>query len=231
MPDSTVSPAPRRARRKDARPAEVIEAARALFIERGYAATKVEDVARRAGVSVGLPYLYFENKAGLFKAVVRATLLPQVALGEDMLRSYAGPTADLLRLVARSFLETMASPVGGIPKLVIAEAHAFPDIARFYAEEVVVRGRAFFAAILTRGIERGEFRPVDVPHTARILAAPLSMLCIWSHSLAPFDETTSTTPEGYIDAYLDVVLAGLAAPSPPPAPSPGLPSVGKTDPL
>lgn len=210
MPDST--PVPRRARRKDARPAEVIEAARALFIERGYAATKVEDVARRAGVSVGLPYLYFESKEGLFKAVVRATILPQVAQGEELLRSFTGPTADLLRRVAHGFLETMASPVGGLPKLVIAEAHNFPDIARFYTDEVVARGRAFFAAILTRGIERGEFRPVDVPHTARVLSAPLSLLCIWCHSLAPFESAPDTTPQGYIDAYLDVVLAGLAMP-------------------
>lgn len=210
MPDSI--PVPRRTRRKDARPAEVIAAARALFIERGYAATKVEDVARRAGVSVGLPYLYFENKEGLFKAVVRDTILPQVAQGEDLLRSFAGPTADLLRRVAHGFLEALASPAGGLPKLVIAEAHNFPDIARFYVDEVVTRGRAFFTAIIARGIERGEFRKVDAGHMARVVAAPLSLLSIWNHSLAPYDVNADTTPEGYIEAYLDVILAGLAMP-------------------
>lgn len=210
MPDT--APQSRRIRRKDARPAEVIEAARDLFIERGYAATKVEDVARRAGVSIGLPYLYFGSKEELFKAVVRDTILPQVQMGEALLTSFTGHTADLLRLVALNFLAVQASPAGGLPKLVIAEAHNFPDISRFYVEEVVVRGRAFFATILERGIARGEFRPVDIPHTARVLAAPLSLLSIWHHSLSAYETAPGTTPEGYIGAYLDLVLAGLMAP-------------------
>lgn len=211
MPHESPSPPSRRARRKEARPAEMIEAARDLFIERGFAATKLEDVARRAGVSVGLPYVYFENKAGLFKAVVRESVLPNIRLGEEMLESFPGPTEELLRAIVGRYWQMNREPAAGLPKLVVAEATNFPDIARFYVEEVVMRGRRFFARIIQRGIDRGEFRPVDTQQMARVLAAPLSMLTIWSHSLAPYEIDPEATAEGYLDAYLDLVLHGLRA--------------------
>ncbi len=211
-------PSPRRARRKDARPAEVIEAARDLFVSRGYAATKLEEVARRAGVSVGLPYLYFANKEELFKAVVRAAILPQFRMGEEMLEGYEGSSADLLRRLVRKGWELERSPNGGLGKLVIAEAQNFPDIARFYLEEVVLRGRRFFERVIERGIARGEFRPVDVPYTARVVAAPLTVLSLWHRSFAAFEpDPAATDPDAYLTAYLDLVLAGLRAG---PGPSP-----------
>ncbi|PWC42346.1 TetR/AcrR family transcriptional regulator [Azospirillum sp. TSO22-1] len=211
MPHESPPQPARRTRRKEARPAEMIEAARDLFIERGFAATKLEDVARRAGVSVGLPYVYFENKAGLFKAVVRESVLPNIRLGEELLDSYPGPTDDLLRLIVNRFWQMNREPSAGLPKLVVAEATNFPDIARFYMEEVVMRGRRFFARIIQRGIDRGEFRPVDVMQMARVMAAPLSMLTIWTHSLAPHELDPGATAEGFLDAYLDLVLHGLRA--------------------
>ena len=212
------TPPTRRTRRKEARPAEMIEAARDLFIERGFAATKLEDVARRAGVSVGLPYVYFENKAGLFKAVVRESVLPNIRMGEEMLESFPGPTEDLLRQLVARYRQMNDEPAAGLPKLVMAEAANFPDLARFYVEEVVMRGRGIFARLIHRGIDRGEFRPVDVQHMARVLAAPLTMLTIWSHSLAPYEIDPGTTAEGFLDAYLDLVLHGLRA-SPKDAPN------------
>ncbi|HYH38854.1 MAG TPA: TetR/AcrR family transcriptional regulator [Azospirillum sp.] len=211
MPHESPSPPARRTRRKEARPAEMIEAARDLFIERGFAATKLEDVARRAGVSVGLPYVYFENKAGLFKAVVRESVLPNIRLGEEMVESFPGPTDELLRLIVARFWQMNREPAAGLPKLVVAEATNFPDIARFYMEEVVMRGRRFFARLIQRGIDRGEFRPVDVMQMARVVSAPLSMLTIWTHSLAPHEIDPEATAEGFLDAYLDLVLHGLRA--------------------
>lgn len=228
MPDAPASPTAlsktpqaRRTRRKDARPDEVIEAARDLFVSRGFAATKLEDVARRAGVSVGLPYLYFQNKEGLFKAVVRASILPQFRLGEDMLEGYQGSSAALLDLLIRKAWQLEQSPTGGLGKLVIAEAHNFPDIARFYLEEVVLRGRRFFERVIERGIARGEFRSVDVKQAARVVAAPLSILSLWHRSLAPFEpDPAATDPDAYLTAYLDLVLAGLRAAPGPAAPEP-----------
>ena len=212
MPDSTPLPPTRRARRKEARPAEVIEAARDLFIARGYAATKLEDVAKKAGVSVGLPYLYFENKEGLFKAVVRESILPQFEMGEAMLDSHTGSSEAFLRVLAQKFWEMEQSPNAGLSKLVIAEAGNFPDIARFYMEEVVLRGRRFFARILQRGIDRGEFRPMDVEQVARVAAAPLTMLSLWNRSLRPFEpDPVKDGAEPYLDAYLDLILHGLKA--------------------
>ncbi|WP_448205565.1 TetR/AcrR family transcriptional regulator [Azospirillum sp. sgz302134] len=212
MPDGSPSPAPRRSRRKDARPAEVIEAARDLFVTRGYAATKLEDVAKKAGVSVGLPYLYFENKEGLFKAVIRESILPQFRLGEDLLDAHTGSTEEFLRILAQKFWEMEQCPNAGMSKLVIAEAGNFPDIARFYMDEVILRGRRFFARILQRGIDRGEFRPMDVNQMARVAAAPLTMLSLWNHSLRPFEpDQASASAELYLDAYLDLLLRGLRA--------------------
>ncbi len=212
MPDTAPPPTHRRSRRKEARPAEVIEAARDLFMSRGYAATKLEDVARKAGVSVGLPYLYFENKEGLFKAVVRESILPQFRMGEEMLDSFTGSSEEFLRFLAHKFWEMEQSPNAGLSKLVIAEAGNFPDIARFYMEEVVLRGRRFFARILQRGIDRGEFRPMDVEQMARVAAAPLTMLSLWNRSLRPYEpDPVHAAGEPYIDAYLDLVLHGLRA--------------------
>lgn len=212
MPDTVPPPAQRRSRRKEARPAEVIEAARDLFMSRGYAATKLEDVARKAGVSVGLPYLYFESKEGLFKAVVRESILPQFRMGEEMLDGFAGSSEAFLRILAQKFWEMEQSPNAGLSKLIIAEAGNFPDIARFYMEEVVLRGRRFFARILQRGIDRGEFRPMDVEQMARVAAAPLTMLSLWNRSLRPYEpDPAHAAGEPYIDAYLDLILHGLRA--------------------
>ena len=212
MPHASPTPSPaRRTRRKEARPAEMIEAARDLFIERGFAATKLEDVARRAGVSVGLPYVYFESKAGLFKAVVRESVLPTIRLGEETVAGFTGPTEDLLRMMVAHYRQMNDEPSAGLTKLVMAEAGNFPDIARFYVEEVVMRGRRFFAGIVQRGIDRGEFRRVDPMQMARVLAAPLSLLGIWSHSLAAYEVDPGATADGYLDAYLDLVLHGLRA--------------------
>ena len=77
----SATPVPRK-RRKEARPSELLEAALELFVEKGFAATRLEDVASRAGVSKGTLYLYFENKDALFKAVVQEGIIPVIAENE-----------------------------------------------------------------------------------------------------------------------------------------------------
>ena len=128
-----------------------------------------------------------------------------------MVEGFTGPTEDLLRLIVERYWQMNREPSAGLPKLVVAEAGNFPDLARFYVEEVVMRGRRFFARIVQRGIDRGEFRPVDPMQMARVLAAPLSLLSIWSHSLAPYEIDPDATAEGFLDSYLDLVLHGLRA--------------------
>lgn len=198
-------------RRKEARPGEILEAALELFAEKGFAATRLNEVADRAGISKGTLYLYFDSKEALFQAVIREMLLPQVEQAETMAGTFTGTTHELLRGMSRFWRESiMNSRLSGIPKLVIAEAGNFPDLARFYYENVVKRGMALAERMLRRGIERGEFRDCNVTYTARVLLAPMVFAAIWEHSLRPFDEREYDVG-AFFDAHLELVLTGLAA--------------------
>jgi len=200
---------PRWERRKDARPSELLDAALELFAEKGYAATRLEDVAGRAGVSKGTLYLYFDSKEELFKAVVRGAIVPAIQDAEHLLEQFEGDAAELLRQIIVGWWRFIgASRVSAIPKLMICEARNFPEIAEFYYDEVVSRGKRMFERALQRGIESGEFRPLDIECTTRILMSPLLMTCLWQHSLAAC-EREQPDPERYIETYLGLVLAGL----------------------
>ena len=94
---------PRWERRKDARPQELLAAALDLFVEKGYAATRLEDVARRAGVSKGTLYLYFENKEELVQAVVRDTIAPAIGVGQAIIAGFEGHSEDLLRNIMQTW--------------------------------------------------------------------------------------------------------------------------------
>ena len=198
-------------RRKEARPDEILAAALASFAERGFAATRLEDVAARAGVSKGTLYLYFNGKEQLFEAVVRARLLPNLERLEALLATFEGPSASLLERLLLTMAEVVGSQLGAIPKLVIAEAGNFPELARFYLEEVVRRGLRLIGAILRRGIERGEFRAVDVDHVVYCVIAPMLIAALWKNSLEPYDERTLDA-QALARAHLDLLLRGLEAP-------------------
>src|SRR3954463_15690926 len=161
-----------RSRRKHARPGEIVAAALASFADRGYAATKLEDVAAAAGISKGTIYLYFQTKEELFRAVVRQAVLPNLEAAEAQFASHEGSCAELLRALAQRFLHLLDSDLTAVPKLVIAESGNFPAIAQFYADTVLRRAFALVEGILTRGMERGEFRRLDVHATLPLLDAP-----------------------------------------------------------
>ena len=129
---------PRWERRKQARPSELVAAALALFVEKGYAGTRLEDVAARAGVSKGTLYLYFANKEELFKAVVRENIVRNIAQAQQMVSAYEGDTGALLAHLMREWWRRIGdTPASGIPKLVVSESGNFPQIARFYFDEVI----------------------------------------------------------------------------------------------
>jgi AcrR family transcriptional regulator len=201
---------PRWRRRKEARPDEILAAALASFAERGFAATRLEDVAARAGVSKGTLYLYFPGKEELFEAVVRARLLPNLERLEALLASFEGPSAALLERLLLTMAEVVGSQLGAIPKLVIAEAGNFPELARFYLNEVVRRGLRLIGAILRRGIARGEFRAVDVDHTVFCVIAPMLIAALWKNSLEPHD-AAPLDAQALARAHLDLLLRGLEA--------------------
>lgn len=201
------------ARRKDARPEEITAAALELFVERGYANTRLEDVAARAGVSKGTVYLYFANKEELFKAVVREGLVSPLLEMRELVERFEGPSMELLRMLMSGWWSRIGSTrLAGIPKLMIAEARNFPEIARFYVEEVVEPGQRTIARIVERGIERGEFRPVDPQEAAMLISAPMLVIMLWRHSLACCVPAGSDfDPQSLIKAQLEALSRALAA--------------------
>lgn len=199
--------APRR-RRKEARPQELTAAALALFVEKGFAATKLDEVAARAGVSKGTLYLYFDSKEALFKAVILEGVVPAIEAGEALLDAHDDPVA-LLRAILLGWWERIGNTeLGGIPKLMMSEARNFPDVAVFYDRAVIQRGLGLVRTAVSRGIERGVFRPVDLDTVGTVLIAPLLHLALWRHSYASCCGR-DTNVERYLQTCLDVMLNGL----------------------
>ena len=209
LPEARVQ-AQRWRRRKEARPSEILDAALDCFAEHGFAATRLDDVAHRAGITKGTLYLYFPNKEELFKAVVAQALVPNLERGEALLSEAAEPqsTAALLAEVMRGWAELASSPAGAIPKIVVSEAGNFPDLARFYREQVVDRGMALLRRVLQLGIARGEFRALDLDDTVRCVVAPLLMAMLWRHSLGRH-ELAGFDPDALCQTHLQLLLNGL----------------------
>ncbi len=200
---------PIRARRPEDRAQEIARAALDLFVSRGFAATKLEDVARAASVSKGLPYVYFKNKEELFKAVIVEAVSGPLAQAAEMIEGFDGSSEDLLRQLVAGFRAFEESPGGGVIKLILAEAGNFPDVAKFFCTSFDLRGRELFIRTLRRGVERGEFRPLDdLETTALVIAQPLAMFSAWRRSLAPYDPA-KVDSDTYYASYLDFVLKGL----------------------
>jgi len=201
---------PRWKRRKDARHGEIVAAALELFVERGYEATKLADVARRAGVTKGTLYLYFDSKEALFKAVVRETIVPVIAQGEVTAQSFTGSARDLFERLVREYWRLVGeTSISSIPRLMIAEAGNFPELARFYYEEVVTRGHRLMAGVLERGIKAGEFRPVNLAVATKLAMSPLM------HAVVARKSFSACMPEGfdvasYLDTHIDLYLHGIA---------------------
>lgn len=200
---------PRWRRRKDARPSEIVEAALDSFVERGFAATRLDDIAKRAGVTKGTLYLYFDSKEELFKAVVRQSVVPILAGAERAVAASQAPTPELLGQFISSFADNViGSRVSGIPKLVLAEAANFPDLARFYRSEVIERGMRLVRGLIQRGIDRGEFRRVELEHVFFCVIAPLLIAMLWRHSLGRADKT-SLDAHALCRTHVDLLLRGL----------------------
>ena len=197
-------------RRKDARPQEILEAALSVFAEKGFAAARMDDIAVRARVSKGTIYLYFESKEAVFRALVQQTLARRVSDFALAVRDHRGPVAPLLReLLLRLGHFIATSDFVVLPKMVIAEAGNFPDLARIYREEVVERGLALFGGLLQSGMERGELRKVPVQHAVRLCLAPLLLAAMWRTTFAPLDREPYDYA-GLMEAHVSTLLRGLA---------------------
>jgi len=203
-----------RARRKQARPAELLAAALDCFVEKGFAATRMEDIARRAGVAKGTFYLYFPSKEAVFEALVRETLLPRIATLE-LSAGMAGLGAEAkLRAILSMLGQVLADPkLVAIPKLVLAEAGNFPDMARFYRREVIARGQALLIALFREGVEKGEFRPLpDLDILARLFMGPVVLTALWQTTFAPVEETPMPI-DRLLSTHADLFLRSIKAPT------------------
>lgn len=220
LTSNTPSAAPaRHERRKDARPGELLDAALALFVEKGFAATRAEEVAKRAGVSKGTLFLYFASKEELFKAVVRENISGRFVEWNAEFASFEGSTADLLRICMNIWWERLGSTkASGITKLMMSEARNFPELAAFYEHEVIQPGNELIQRVLQRGMDRGEFRPIDMKYGVYIVLAPMLFLAMWKHSLGTCSASAQLIPEEYISVQVETILHGLSIRQPPPTP-------------
>jgi AcrR family transcriptional regulator len=206
--------AAKRERRKEARPGELLDAALDLFVEKGFAATRSEEVAARAGVSKGTLFLYFQSKEELFKAVVRENISGRFTEWNAEFEAFEGTSAEMLTYCLNVWWERVgATKASGITKLMMSEAKNFPDLAAFYQQEVIQPGQTLIRRILQRGIDRGEFRPMDLDYALYSVVAPMIYLVLSRHSMnVCMQDGHTIEPQKYIDAQVATLLNGFSLP-------------------
>lgn len=206
---NTAMAAPPRRRRREARPQEILDAALSVFVENGFSAARMEEIARRAGVTKGTLYLYFSSKEEIFKSLLQESFTPHLSHFAGHIQNAEGSSADIIRLIIRGLGAFMCnSNRAALPKLMIAEIGNFPELARFYKNQVVDLGLEMFESIIRRGIERGEFREVAPQHAARLVMIPVSYTAVWRTSFGRLD-SEAYDYEALLEAHLDLVLRGL----------------------
>ncbi|WP_293898961.1 TetR/AcrR family transcriptional regulator [Phenylobacterium sp.] len=201
--------APKFRRRKADRPDEIVKAALAVFSEKGFAAAKLDEIARRAGVSKGAVYLYFETKEEIFRAVVGLAIAPNIAAVKAMAAAHPGPLADLLRGVARHIGGVIeATPLGGVLKMVVGEARNFPEIARVWHDELVSQALGAMAGAIAAAQARGEVKPGDPRIYALQLIAPLLVAVLWRETFVPVGAAPFDLP-AVMSQHIETLLCGL----------------------
>lgn len=197
-------------RRKQARPSEILDAALAVFAEKGFAGARMEDIARRAGVTKGTIYLYFDGKEAVFKTLVRESIGNALSTVSENASVFEGPARELLRFALGTMAQLLTtSDRVVLPKIIVAESGNFPELARFYREEIIDKGLTLMSGLIERGIAQGEFRAVPPGHVARLCVAPVLLGAMWRTTFARFD-VVPYDYKGLIDTHLDILFRGLA---------------------
>jgi TetR/AcrR family transcriptional regulator len=206
----------KRERRKQERPGELLEAALDLFVEKGFAATRSEEVAARAGVSKGTLFLYFPSKEELFKAVVMENVARPVAEGITEAEHFQGTSAELLEWMMLEWWRRYgATKASGISKLMMSEAGNFPALAEFFRANVILPAQALVRYVLQRGIDRGEFRHTDLPNTIYSVMAPLIFLVMEKHATGACSSALQAMDaETFIRHHASLLVRGLTPDKP-----------------
>lgn len=206
---SSPSSSPKWRRRADARPAEIVRAAYEVFSEKGFAAARLDDIAKRAGVSKGALYLYFETKQDIFEAVVKDAIAPNIGQIETFALGFPGPFEQLIRMMVPRVAElATASGMGRVVKMVVGESGNFPEIARIWHDDAVARGLGLLTAVIERAQARGEVRAGDARNHAVSLMAPLLLGVIFRETFVPTGAKPFDIP-ALMQQHLDTLLPGL----------------------
>lgn len=207
-PPSVAAPKRQRTRRKEARPAEILHAAMALWSERGFAATRLEDVASAAGVAKGTIYLYFRSKEALFEAALRDRLVSMMEATGEGLALFEGSTEAFLKRFFRAVRERLFDE-GAIVllRVLLGEGHRFPSLVTLYREVALTRMLQTTREILERGVARGELRSAAATLDPRLLMAPIVFGALTSNLL---EDLLPPVDDNFIDAHVDALLHGLS---------------------
>lgn len=198
-------------RRKQVRPRELLDAALAVFVEKGFAAARAEEIAARAGVSKGTLYLYFDSKEDLLRTLIAEGFSSRIDLRAHQVATSPGASGELLLQALMDWWSSLAEgQAGGIFKLVLTEARNFPGLADCWNREVMDPVRGVVSRIVLRGIGRGEFRPVDPDLVAHALMLPIVMACLHRHTIGPRvpDDFLMHAPD-LLGRHIELVLEGL----------------------
>lgn len=200
---------PRWQRRAEDRPGEICSAALEIFAEKGFAAARLEEIAKRAGVSKGTLYLYFKDKEDLFRAVVRDTVAPNIEVIRASLSQVDLPFADVIRMFLPRFAEiTGRVPVGAVAKMVIGESRNFPELAKVWHDHVASRAIDMIAGLIAQAQARGQVRPGDPRLHAFTLMGPMLMGLLWRETLQPVGGAALDI-DALARQHADSVLGGL----------------------
>jgi len=201
--------APKFRRRKAERPDEIVRAALAVFAEKGFAAARLEEIARRAGVSKGAIYLYFETKEDIFRAVVERAIAPNIGAVKAMAAAHPGPLADLLTGVTLHMAQVVQNtPLGGVLKMVVGEAGNFPEIARVWHDELVSQALGAMTLAIKAAQDRGEVKPGDPRVYALQLISPLLVAVLWRETFVPVGAAPFDLP-AVMRQHVDTLLRGM----------------------
>ncbi|MEL6197181.1 MAG: TetR/AcrR family transcriptional regulator [Pseudomonadota bacterium] len=199
----------KRQRRKEERPSQILEASLEVFGEKGFHASRIDDVAERAGIAKGTVYLYFDSKEALFEAAVRERFGERAEEIEALIATYEGPSDQLIAMIITGMYEKIANPkLRTIMRVMLAEGANFPNLTKFYHREVISRMRGLVKQVIARGIERGEFDASAATELPVVIMAPGLMGMMWQ---ILFSNVEDVPLERFRDAHLALVLNGLRA--------------------
>ena len=202
------APAPRWRRRAEARPEEILDAALEEFTSRGFEAARMEDIAKRAGLSKAAIYLYFPSKVAVLEALIEAKVGPLAKGVQDLSASGLADPLTALRMLATMAAHRIADPaLFAVPRLVIGISGRFPEIAKYYREHVVEKARGALEAVIEAAMAKGQIRRVDKAAVVRAFIGPLFFEAMWTHVLN--GETALNQPQKLIEQQFDVLLSGL----------------------